>query len=83
MSRLSIDLTPVQHQRIKAVAAFQGKTLKEYTLERLLPYTDDERAALHELEAILQPRIESAYRGEGVEITAMQIAEEILAEPHP
>jgi hypothetical protein len=39
--------------------------------------------ALHELEVILQPRIESAYCGEGVEITAMQIAEEILAEPRP
>ena len=32
MSRLSIDLTPEQHQKIKAVAAMQGKSIKEYVL---------------------------------------------------
>jgi hypothetical protein len=80
MSRLSIELTPAQHQRIKAVAALQGKTLKEYTIERLLPATENEEAALHELEALLKPRIESAYRGEIVNTSAMHIAQAILAQ---
>jgi uncharacterized protein (DUF1778 family) len=35
MSRLSIDLTPEQHQKIKAVAAMQGKSIKEYVLAQI------------------------------------------------
>jgi hypothetical protein len=35
--RLTIDITDQQHQSLKALAALQGKTIKEYALERLLP----------------------------------------------
>lgn len=31
--RLTIDLTPDEHRRIKAYAAFRGKTLREFVLE--------------------------------------------------
>jgi uncharacterized protein (DUF1778 family) len=51
MSRLSIDLTPEQHQKIKAVAAMQGKSIKEYVLTQILPTSSDEDMALHELES--------------------------------
>ena len=34
MRRLSIDVTPEQHQRLKAIAALSGMTIKEYVLER-------------------------------------------------
>jgi uncharacterized protein (DUF1778 family) len=37
MSRLSIEITPEQHQRLKAMAALSGQTIKEYILERTLP----------------------------------------------
>ncbi|WP_247648063.1 hypothetical protein [Pannonibacter phragmitetus] len=37
MSRLTIDLTDKQHQSLKALAALQGKTIKQYALERLFP----------------------------------------------
>lgn len=37
MSRLTIDMTPQQHQALKAMAALEGKTIKQYTLERLFP----------------------------------------------
>lgn len=33
--RLTVDLTPEEHRRIKAYAAYQGKTLKEFVLESI------------------------------------------------
>lgn len=35
VSRLTIDVTDQQHQRLKALAALQGKTMKEYAIEKL------------------------------------------------
>ena len=67
--RLSIEVTPEQHQRLKAVAALHGKSIKDYVLERALPplpYLDSMSGeeALKQLEDFLKPRIESAKRGE-------------------
>ena len=69
MSRLQIELSPEQHQRLKATAALKGQTIKQYVLERVLPpspdsdlLSDDE--ALNELAEFLKPRIEAAERGE-------------------
>ncbi|MCU7919275.1 MAG: DUF1778 domain-containing protein [Candidatus Thiodiazotropha sp. (ex Dulcina madagascariensis)] len=61
--RLSIEITQEQHQRLKAAAALQGKSIKNYVLERTLPDLE-EQAALQELETFLKPRIEAAKRGE-------------------
>lgn len=61
--RLSIDISPEQHQRLKASAALQGKTIKDYVLDKTLPNAD-ERSALTELESFLKPRLEAADRGE-------------------
>ncbi len=71
MARISIDVTPEQHQRLKAFAALRGQSIKEYVLERTLPPEADndyvsEEEALHALEAFLKPRIERAERGETV-----------------
>ena len=33
--RLTIDLTPEEHRRIKSYAAYQGKTLKEFVVESI------------------------------------------------
>ena len=60
--RLSIEVTQEQHKRLKAAAALQGKSIKDYVLERTLPDLD-EQAALQELEAFLKPRIEAAKNG--------------------
>lgn len=57
--RLSIEVTKDQHQQLKAAAALQGKSIKNYVLERTLP-NSDEQAALHELEAFLKPRVDAA-----------------------
>ena len=56
--RLSIEVTTDQHQQLKAAAALQGKTIKNYVLERTLPNAD-EQTALNELEAFLKPRLEA------------------------
>ncbi|NKC11834.1 MAG: antitoxin [Gammaproteobacteria bacterium] len=61
MSRLIVEVSSEQHQMIKALAATEGKTIREYVLERILPASngDDEQAAWEELKAILHDRIES------------------------
>jgi len=87
MSRLSIEVTPEQHQRLKAIAALHGKTIKEYVLERTLPplpelHTLSEEEALHQLETFLKPRIEAAERGEVVNQTVSEIIDELKREQH-
>lgn len=85
MSRLSIEMTPEEHQRLKAVAALNGKSIKEYVLERVLPsasaHSRSETDALHELEALLKPRMEAAERGQGVSRSVKQVFEETLRKP--
>jgi hypothetical protein len=88
MSRLSIEVTPEQHQRLKAVAALSGMTIKEYVLARVLPPVpeqDDlsEEEALYRLEAFLKPRVEAAQRGEVVNISVEEIFAEARREVKP
>jgi Antitoxin ParD len=52
--RLTIDITEQLLQSIKAMAAIQGKTIKEYAIERLFPSSSDEEQALGELRALLE-----------------------------
>ncbi len=83
MSRLTIEITEQQHQSIKALAAMQGKSIKEYAMQRLLPLTADEEKAMQELEEFLTPRIEAAERGEVVSTSVMAIFKETLAAAKP
>ena len=43
--RLTIDLSPEEHRKIKAYAAYQGKSLKEFVVEsiRIKMALDSER----------------------------------------
>ena len=87
MSRLSIEITPEQHQRLKACAALAGKSIKEYVIESvldLLPETDSlwDEQALDTLETFLKPRIESAERGQVVGKSVQQIFKEVQQESH-
>lgn len=63
MSRLTIDMTPQQHQSLKALAALQGKTIKQYALERLFPEDAHRDQAWQELSAMLGARIEDGLAG--------------------
>ena len=80
MSRLSIDLTPEQHQKIKAVAAMQGKSIKEYVLNEILPASSDEEMASQELEALLDKRVKSAKAGKISQKPVKEIFKEVYSE---
>jgi len=75
--RLSIEVTPEQHQRLKAVAALCGKSIKAYVLERVLPDMQpvDEDDALRQLETFLEPRLKAA-QGVTVKKSVERIFEE-------
>jgi len=65
MSRLTIDITDQQHQSLKALAALQGKTIRQYALERLFPVSQsDEDQAWQELKAMIEQRIASGLAGD-------------------
>jgi hypothetical protein len=65
MSRISIDVTPEEHQKLKAMAALQGKSIKEYVMESTLGLAagSDEETALKALESLLDTRIRGAESG--------------------
>jgi len=76
MNRLTIDLTDQQHQSLKAFAALQGKTIQQYTLERLFPNNTTAPPAWQELQTLLDERIRAGLAGQ---ISSQSISE-ILAE---
>ena len=80
MSRLTIDVTEQQHQALKAMAALQGKTIKQYATERLFPPAALEEKALQELVALLQTRKAEAEQVGVVAKSALEIAEEAFRE---
>jgi uncharacterized protein (DUF1778 family) len=83
MSRISIDVTDAQHQRLKALAALQGKSIKEFVLERTLGSSDpasDEAAAMAELEELLRKRVEHFKAGGVSKRTVHEIFEQVIAE---
>lgn len=73
MSRLTIDVTDQQHQSLKAMAALQGKTIKQYALERLFPTSED--SAMQDLRALLEQRQMQCREGT-VDRTFTEIAED-------
>ena len=66
MSRLTIDITDHQHQSLKALAAVQGKTIRQYAIERLFPAQTDGDQAWLELKALLESRISVGLAGGGL-----------------
>lgn len=67
MSRISIDISDEEHRKLKAMAALKGQSLKDFLLQRTLgeETQTDEEAALVELVAILDARVQRAEK-EGV-----------------
>ena len=83
MSRLTIEMTDQKHQSIKALAARQGKSIKEYALERLFPTSTNEDAALCELKAILEQRISESAGGDVLARSLTEIAEDVIKDGGP
>lgn len=61
MSRISIDVTPEEHRKLKAMAALQGKSIKEFVLDSTLGFKGGSvERDLAELEAVLDQRIKDS-----------------------
>lgn len=56
------------------MAALAGKSIKQFTLERLFP-TDTEDPAMQELKALLAERVDEAHRGEFAQGSISALAE--------
>lgn len=78
MSRLTIDITDQQHQSLKALAALQGKTIKQYALERLFPANGEQ--AWQELNSLLGTRINEGLAGKVSAKNVGEILDEELGE---
>jgi hypothetical protein len=63
MSRLTIDITDQQHQSLKALAALQGKSIKQYAIERLFSAQPGDDQAWQELKTLLGQRISEGLSG--------------------
>ena len=61
MKRISIEVTEKQGHRLKAMAALQGKSIKEFVLASTIG--TEEGKALEELEALLRQRAEQVKAG--------------------
>lgn len=69
LPRLSIDISPEDHQKLKAIAALKGQSIKGYVLDRVLgdaPALDgmNQDDAFKALTDFLEPRIDQARRGQ-------------------
>ena len=80
MSRLTIDVTDQQHQSLKAMAALQGKTIKQYTLERLFSGNADVDLAWQELKVLLTVRINEGLSGKVSAKSISEILDEEMSE---
>jgi uncharacterized protein (DUF1778 family) len=63
MSRLTIDLTDEQHKTLKAIAALEGKSMKQYAVEKLLPAGDAHDEDWVKLKEFMNKRIEDGLAG--------------------
>ncbi len=66
--------------KLKALAALQGKSIKEFILDRTLGAKGGEAAALAELEALLDRRLRSAQAGGISHRTVGDILEHVVRE---
>lgn len=75
--RLSIEVTPEQHQCLKAAAALEGKTIKSYVLERALA---DIQGGEQGLEKLLRERLAEAEKGSLSRQSVDRIVDQVLEE---
>ncbi|WP_041244582.1 hypothetical protein [Gloeobacter kilaueensis] len=79
MSRLTIEVTEQQHQSIKAMAALQGLSIKEYVLARLLDEPDN-TAKLQQLREKIALASASIAAGKGLAYSNGEtLAQDVIA----
>lgn len=90
MPRLSIDISSDEHQKLKAIAALNGQSLKEFVLSRALENVPDVTDmlpgdAMRMLAGFLDERAEEAERGDTIAIapgTLTDVLKERAKERH-
>ncbi len=82
MSRLTLDITDQQHQSLKVLAALQGKTIKQYALERLFPGDAEADPAWQALKTLLATRIKEGLAGQVSTKSMSEILDEELDGGH-
>ncbi len=80
MSRLTIDLTDEQHKHLKAMAAIQGMSIRQFATERLFPAESSEDSAWKEFRVLMNRRIEQAEKEGYSTKTVTEIFDEVLAQ---
>ena len=81
MSRLSIEVSQEQHQKIKALAALHGKSVKDFILSKLFnAHNESEQAAMNTLEELLLSRITQAKESPVSYKTIQEITDSVLRE---
>ena len=75
MGRISIDVTPDQHRKLKALAALRGQSMKDLVLECTLGGGQVD-PALAQLERLLDDRLQRVAEG----ATSAKTVEEIFRE---
>ena len=82
MKRISIEVTDQEQARLKAMAALQGLSIKEFVLSSTIG-SGAEAKALEELEALLDARMERARTDGFSKKTVDEIFEDGIAEARP
>ena len=61
--RLSIEVTPQEHKKIKVLAAFHGKTIRDYVLENIREKIklDTEESELSEMITTISPVLQELW----------------------
>jgi Antitoxin ParD len=79
MPRLSIDISSEEHRQLKAIAALNGQSIKDYVVARTLHGDDksDDTAdeALSGLKTLLEDRLTEVEAGKVKTVTAAQIGQ--------
>lgn len=78
MSRLSIDLSSEQHQKIKALAVLEGKSIKDLVLDKVFDGSTASDKAMEELLLLLDQRLTRANQGSVSTRTPHDIAKAVL-----
>ncbi len=73
--RISIDVTDQEHRKLKAMAALQGKSIKDFVLDRTIGGSEVD-GDLIELERVLRKRVEEAQAGPRNKRTVKSIFQE-------
>ncbi len=78
MSRLIIDVSGEQHQKIKVLAALQGKSIKDYVLDKIFPVDEKEEQSWEELTEFLSDRISEAEDNSPSKKSFNELTKEII-----